>query len=109
MLTTLVENSRRAGATCVTVTARAAPTAVLLDVADNGPGVPGPDRFRVFDPFFTSRRETGGTGLGLSIARSLLAASRAEIELVEGELVEGELVEGVGGARFRLMPPVVGW
>ena len=96
VLTTLADNSRQAGASRVTLAARATRTAVQLDVADNGPGVPEADRDRIFDPFFTSRREAGGTGLGLSIARSLLAASRAEIELVEG----GE------GAGFRLALPI---
>ena len=95
VLTTLVDNSRQAGATRIAITARTASDTVLLDIADDGPGVPEPDRTRIFDPFFTSRRDTGGTGLGLSIARSLLAASRAEIELMEG----GE------GARFRLVLP----
>jgi signal transduction histidine kinase len=47
--------------------------------------VPKADRDRLFEPFFTSRRETGGTGLGLSIARSLLAASSGRIGLVEAE------------------------
>ena len=96
VLTTLVDNSRQAGATRVTITAGATGATVQLDVADNGPGVPEADRDRIFDPFFTSRRETGGTGLGLSIARSLLAANRAEIELIEG----GE------GAGFRLALPI---
>jgi signal transduction histidine kinase len=59
--------------------------------------VPAADRARIFEPFFTSRRDTGGTGLGLSIARSLLTASRAEIELVDGESKRG--------ARFRLTLP----
>jgi signal transduction histidine kinase len=56
---------------------------VVLRVTDDGPGVPAADRDRLFEPFFTSRRETGGTGLGLSIARSLLAASHGRIGLVE--------------------------
>ena len=58
---------------------------MVLRVGDDGPGVPAADRDRLFEPFFTSRRETGGTGLGLSIARSLLAASQGRIGLVETE------------------------
>ena len=54
-------------------------------MGDDGPGVPAADRDRLFEPFFTSRREAGGTGLGLSIARSLLAASQGRIGLVEAE------------------------
>jgi signal transduction histidine kinase len=85
VLTTLVENSRQAGARAVTIRAEAVGDEVVLRIADDGPGVPPADRDRLFEPFFTSRRETGGTGLGLSIARSLLAASQGRIGLVEGE------------------------
>jgi signal transduction histidine kinase len=79
VLTTLVENSRQAGARRVTITATATPAGVTIAVADDGPGVPEADRERLFEPFFTSRRNEGGTGLGLPIARSLLAASGGEI------------------------------
>ncbi len=44
-------------------------------------GVPEGDRDRLFEPFFTSKRESGGTGLGLSIARSMLTASQGELWL----------------------------
>ena len=46
------------------------------------PAMPG-DRARIFEPFFTSRRESGGTGLGLAIARSLLSSAGAAIALSE--------------------------
>jgi len=85
VLTTLVENSRQAGAKAVRIAAAVVDDEVVLRVSDDGPGVPAADRERLFEPFFTSRRETGGTGLGLSIARSLLAASSGRIGLVEGE------------------------
>ena len=83
VLAALLDNSRQAGATVVAVGARYTAAAVELTVSDNGPGVPPVDRARLFEPFFTSRRGEGGTGLGLPIARSLLAASNAEIELVD--------------------------
>ena len=85
VLTTLVENSRQAGAGRVWISALVMGEDVVLRVSDDGPGVPPADRARLFEPFFTSRREAGGTGLGLSIARSLLAASSGRIGLVEGE------------------------
>jgi two-component system, NtrC family, sensor kinase len=40
---------------------------VLLYVADDGPGVPEPDRERIFDPFYTTKDPGEGTGLGLAI------------------------------------------
>ncbi|MDO9222156.1 MAG: HAMP domain-containing sensor histidine kinase, partial [Caulobacter sp.] len=79
VLTVLLENSRQAGASGATIKAIATADAVILTVADDGPGVAEADRERLFEPFFTSHRTDGGTGLGLPIARSLLAASHGRI------------------------------
>ena len=43
----------------------------MLEVEDEGPGVPPGDEARLFTPFFTTRRD--GVGLGLSIVRSVAA------------------------------------
>lgn len=48
-----------------------------LEVLDRGPGIPGPDAERIFEPFFTSGQNQGGTGLGLFIARELAQCNRA--------------------------------
>ena len=82
VLATLVENSRQAGATEIAIRIHAGPD-VCVTVSDNGAGIPAADRARVFEPFFTSHRASGGTGLGLPIARSLLAASQAELRLLD--------------------------
>jgi two-component system, OmpR family, sensor histidine kinase ChvG len=92
VLTTLIENSRQAGAGKVTIAAAGVDGRLDLTVADDGPGVPPADRERLFEPFFTTKRGEGGTGLGLPIARSLLAGSGSSITFVES----GE------GACFRL-------
>ncbi len=78
VLETLVENSRQAGATVASIAVDAR-DGVRITVGDNGPGIAEADRERIFEPFFTGRRESGGTGLGLAIARSLLAASGGTI------------------------------
>ncbi len=96
VLTSLIENSRQAGATRATVTGGEASDTVTVTVSDNGPGIPPGDRNRVFEPFFTSRRTEGGTGLGLPIARSLLEAQGGTIDLDEG---------AEGGATFRFTLP----
>lgn len=74
VLQILIENSRQAGATGISVAAGARGTRIAIRVSDDGGGVPEADRERVFEPFHTGRREQGGSGLGLSIARSLLAS-----------------------------------
>ncbi len=52
---------------------------VLLSLQDNGRGIPGEIRKRVFEPFFTTRAQ--GTGLGLAIAQAIAHDHRAEIDL----------------------------
>ncbi|HEO70628.1 MAG TPA: HAMP domain-containing histidine kinase, partial [Candidatus Hydrogenedentes bacterium] len=46
--------------------------AVVLEVADEGCGIPSESLPHVTDPFFTTKRASGGTGLGLSIASSIV-------------------------------------
>ncbi len=97
VLTTLAENARQAGATRLTVALALDEGCAHIDLVDDGPGIPPGDRERVFDPFFTSKREQGGTGLGLAIARSLLGAYGGMLELLPSER----------GAHFRVLCPVV--
>jgi signal transduction histidine kinase len=96
-LTTLIDNSRQAGASSVMIKAAASSGTVVVSVADDGRGVPQGDRDRLFEPFFTTKREEGGSGLGLSIARSLLAASQGEIRLAPS----------LSGACFEVSIPIV--
>lgn len=44
--------------------------AVILEISDNGPGLPADECERIFEPFYTKRE--GGTGLGLAISRRLV-------------------------------------
>lgn len=50
------------------------PDDVLLEVADDGPGLSEEQRLRVFERHFTSRAADGGSGLGLSVVRYLVEA-----------------------------------
>jgi signal transduction histidine kinase len=69
---------------------------VIVQVRDNGPGIPEEHRHRVFDPFFTTRAPGEGTGLGLSIAFDIVREHGGALEL-------GEAPEG--GACFTIRLP----
>jgi two-component system sensor histidine kinase PilS (NtrC family) len=69
------------GSVKIRIASEAAARTVQLDVIDDGPGVPGPMRTRLFEPFFTT--SAGGTGLGLYIAREVCEANGATLDYVE--------------------------
>ena len=53
---------------------RAKPTesGVVVEVEDNGPGIPEEIQSRIFDSFFTTKPPGSGTGLGLDISRNIV-------------------------------------
>ena len=85
VLTNLWDNSRlnmpADAATRIELHARQDGDRVLLDVVDNGPGVPQRLADKLFEPFFTTRRT--GTGLGLFMARELCRGNGAQLNLMQ--------------------------
>ncbi|WP_040849446.1 sensor histidine kinase, partial [Nitrospirillum viridazoti] len=93
----LADNAGRHGATALDITVAFRDWAVVVTVADNGHGISPANRDRVFDAFFTTRRDSGGTGMGLHIVQSLLRAHGGDIRL-------GDAPES-GGAVFEVTLP----
>ena len=75
----------------------------IIEVSDNGPGIPRDALPHVFDRFYrvdeARSRESGGTGLGLAIARHIVDAHGGRCELYS---------EPGRGATFRLILPLSG-
>jgi signal transduction histidine kinase len=53
----------------------------VLEISDNGHGIPREIQAQVFDPFFTTKKRGQGTGLGLWVVAQLARAHAAELEL----------------------------
>jgi signal transduction histidine kinase len=71
----------------VLITAAARPEGIVVEIADDGPGIPEEERERVFGRFVrldASREQASGSaGLGLAIAREIATAHGATIVLTE--------------------------
>jgi signal transduction histidine kinase len=61
---------------------------VTIGVSDDGCGIPQGDLNRIFEPFFSTKKETGGTGLGLSITYGLVQELGGKLH-VTSEVEEG--------------------
>lgn len=56
----------------------------VLDVLDQGPPVPAAERPRLFEPFVTTRGDSGGTGLGLTVVRALVQEHGGALAWLDG-------------------------
>jgi signal transduction histidine kinase len=68
-----------------------------ISITDNGPGVPAALRERVFQPFFTTKRD--GTGLGLALVQKIIVFHNGRVVATSGP---------EGGASFQITLPLAG-
>jgi signal transduction histidine kinase len=82
----------------VMITATSRGDAIVVRVADDGPGIPEENRARVFDPFFTTKPVGQGTGLGLDLVRRIVHLHNGDVEFSSQP----------GRTVFRVRLPVTG-
>ena len=70
---------------------------MIIDVKDNGCGIPAEFGARIFDPYFTTKDESDGTGIGLYMSRMIVE------DRLDGRLF---LIESPDGAIFRIELPL---
>ncbi len=85
----------------ISIHAHAEREQLVLDVIDNGPGVPLDERQRIFEAFYQGKAPQGGhvkgTGIGLSVVTEFVNAHGGAIEILDTES---------GGAHFRVRLPM---
>ncbi|MCO5071867.1 MAG: sensor histidine kinase [Rhizobiaceae bacterium] len=84
----------------IDVRSRVDGTNYIVEVADNGVGIPAQERDRIFDKFYRGRlgEAFAGAGLGLPISREIVTRMNGNLELVS---------DGANGACFRITLPML--
>jgi signal transduction histidine kinase/DNA-directed RNA polymerase subunit N (RpoN/RPB10) len=81
----------------LTVRTKSEKDLILIEVEDNGPGIPDEIKDKILQPFFTTKKGTEGTGLGLSITHDIVKAHGGELRV---ETKDGE------GSTFIITLPI---
>jgi signal transduction histidine kinase len=96
--TNLIDNAVDAmdGQGIIRVKTRLEPEHILIEIGDNGPGIPKDVQARMFEPFFTTKEVGKGTGLGLDTVRQIIKHHGGTIN------VESK----PGDTRFQIRLPI---
>jgi C4-dicarboxylate-specific signal transduction histidine kinase len=97
LLKNAIDSVRSHGGEITRIEARREGNTAIVEVRDDGPGIPIDIRKRIFDPFFTTKAPGEGTGLGLNIVYRLVTKYGGVIQVDDAP---------EGGARFVLKFPV---
>jgi signal transduction histidine kinase len=97
VLANILHNAHRFARSAVRVTVASRDGRATVSIEDDGPGVPDPERHRLFDRFSRGAAPRGpGSGLGLAVARELAGVDQGTISVSRSDL---------GGARFEVSFP----
>jgi two-component system, NtrC family, sensor kinase len=81
LINNAVDAMDKKGGGTIDITSRLEGNAIVVDFADNGPGIHRNNLARIFDPFFTTKPVGKGTGLGLSICYGIIKKMGGEIHV----------------------------
>ncbi len=97
--TNIIDNAIDAmnGEGTLVVRARPEERWVVVEIEDDGPGIPAENLSKIFDPFFTTKGPGKGTGLGLNISRNLI---------VQKHLGQMSVKSAPGSTRFTVRLPM---
>jgi two-component system NtrC family sensor kinase len=96
LINNAIDAMEKGGGT-LNISSRSEDDQIVVEVADDGPGIPKANLARIFDPFFTTKPVGKGTGLGLSICYGIVKKLGGEIEV-------HSVVDM--GTTFRVMLPL---
>lgn len=89
VISNLIQNAVHHGGKSVLVRINGA----IVEVEDDGPGIPPDERERVFEPFHRLHPRQSGTGLGLNLVKEVINRHEGQVSILEGAL---------GGALIRI-------
>jgi two-component system, cell cycle sensor histidine kinase and response regulator CckA len=107
-LITASDASRGFGSPRITLRTRQDGGTVVMEVQDNGPGVPEESRSRIWDPFWTTKEEGEGIGLGLTVVHGIVVDHGGTITLEPDAKPGARFVVRLPAAIASMQPPSVG-
>jgi signal transduction histidine kinase/CheY-like chemotaxis protein len=91
------ENKQTDGKVTIKFSKNESDQLTIIDIIDNGPGLPAVIRENLFKPFTSTKDAGHGTGMGLSICQKIMESHKGKLEFIESDK----------GCNFRLSLPLI--